>query len=574
MAWLSVAGVRPATLEVGGTLFVQGSGFPAGEHCTVRLAGRTSRPGLPSLRVSVSLPGRAIAGDEVAVRIDDVALSALGRQGSFGGELQLAFPVSGGGTVTGAGVVGFDLADPLGQGATQAQRMRERAARLLRFAGVEAATDAELDSGMTVAVVRAGSPAEALGLRAGDVITRSGGVRVHTLGDLAPPPYARAITWSVRDAGARSEQPRMLSLAGLDLPDPGAGLGRLSMLLAWLFACVLLLSPLPSPARWLARAHARLAHAPAAALGLWGGAVLARGRLRKRSTADWLRACVPWAASALGVLLVRFEPAGFLAVRSVSIYLGLCAASTMLGLTGRGALRARFGAALTTVGRMCVMGALIACACALSGTRALDGMVHVQGALPWEWGVATRPALLIAAPLYVLFASRLGGETLYALDDAAPARGKLASLLVAERVFTNVVLCALGAAMFAGGWQSPAQWLPPEIDARLVGAAAFVAKAWGFAWLLHAARRLELGRGVHRLTVLAVCLAVIALTALDVWLEPAPVLERALGRAVCACAALVLVSAWLEAMRDRTRARAGSPLSSTAPAGTADSRSR
>jgi hypothetical protein len=50
------------------------------------------------------------------------------------------------------------------------------------------------------------------------------------------------------------------------------------------------------------------------------------------------------------------------------------------------------------------------------------------------------------------------------------------------------------------------------------------------------------------------------------------VLERALGRAVCACAALVVVTAWLEAARDR--ARIAPQLSSTAPAGTAESRSR
>lgn len=573
MAWLSVSGVRPSTVESGSTLFVQGSGFPAGEHCVVRLAGRTSRPGQASVRVSLSLAARAVASDEIAVRVDDAALRALGLQGTFGGELQVAFAVSGGGTVTGAGVVGFDLADPLGQGAVQAQRLRERALRLLRFAGVEAAADAELDSGLTVAAVRSGSPGDALGLRAGDVIARSAGVRVHALGDLAPPPYARAITWSVRSEGAREEQPRVLSLAGLDLPDPGAALGRLSLLLTWLLACALLLSPLPSPARWLANARTRLLRAQPAELGLWGGerANTQRGRGRTPSASDRLRWALPYALSGLGIALVRFEPAGFLAVRSISIYLGLCAASTMLGLTGRGALHARMRTALRSVGRMGVMAVLIACGCALSGTRALDGMVHVQGALPWEWSVATRPALLIAFPLYVLFASRLGGETLYALEESAP-RSKLAGLLVAERVFTNVVLCALGVALFAGGWQSPAQWLAPELDARMIGAVAFVAKVWAFAWLLHAARRLELGQGVRRLTVLAGCLAVIALTALDVWLEPAPVLERALGRAVCACAALVLTLAWLERLREDARTR--TELSSSAPAGTAGGGSR
>jgi hypothetical protein len=551
VAWLRVTGVRPAALEPGGTLYVQGEGFAAGEPCRVRLRGRTSRPGMPSVRVQLTVSARAIASDEVAVRLDPAVQQALGMHGSFQGELQVSFAVAGGGAVTGASTVSFDLSDPLGRGVVQAQRARERAERLLRFAGIAAAADAELDAGLAIASVRPDGPAARLGLRSGDVIARSAGVSVHMLGDLAPPPYARSISWSVRSADGSTET-HVLGLAGLDTPDPGAGLDRVSLLLAWLLGCVLLLGPWPSPALWLLRARARLQRAPRAELGLWGGDAHA-SRARSRAGA-WLDGASKVALSAVGVAFVRFEPAGFLAVRSVSIYLGLCAASTVLALTGAGNARARLDAALTTIGRMCVMGVLVAAACAQNGTRALDGMVHAQGAWPWEWGVATRPALLVAFPLYVVFAARLGGQSL-----AVAARGPVGALVIGERVITNVVLAALGAAMFAGGWQSPSPWPWPELDARLAGALAFVLKTWGFAWLLHAARRLALGSGLRAWLVIAGCALVAGLTALEVWLEPAPVLERALGRAVCASALWVLILALLERARETSRALSPRP---------------
>ena len=550
VAWLRVSGVRPGALEPGGTLYVQGEGFPAGEPCSVRLRGRTSRPGLASVRVQLTVAGRAIADDEVALRFAPAALQALGGHGSFQGELQVAFAVPSGGAVTGASTVAFDLSDPLGRGVVQAQRAREQAVRLMAFAGITPAADSELAAGLTVAAVRTGGPAAGIGLRAGDVIARSAGVSVHTLGDLAPPPYARSIAWSVRSADG-SRDTRVLGLAGLDAPDPGAGLDRLSLLLAFVLACAALIGPWPSLARWLADAQRRLQRAAPAQLGLWGGqlpAGAARSTARARA---WQGVLVAFALSALGVAVIRFEPAGFLAVRSLSIYLGLCAASTVLALTGAGSARERLRAALTTVGRMSVMGVLVAAACAQNGTRALDGMVHAQGAWPWEWGVATRPALLVAFPIYVVFASRLGGESL-----AVSARGPVASLVIGERVLTNVVLAALGAAVFAGGWQSPSPQLWPELDVRALGAAAFVLKAWGFAWLLQASRRLALGAGLRVWLVLAGCALVVGLTALEVWLEPAPVLEPALGRAVCASAALVLLFALLERARDTARALA------------------
>src|SRR6185436_14144796 len=218
-------------------------------------------------------------------------------------------------------------------------------------------------------------------------------------------------------------------------------------------------------------------------------------------------------ASVLSALAVCYAPPGALAVHSLSVYLGLCALTVTLALMSEGPFAQRARAALSTASRMAVMGVLVACACAASGTRALDGMVHTQGALPWQWAVFGRPALLIAFPLYVVYAARLGAETL-----ALHAQGPTATLLIAERVLTNVVLCAFGAAIFLGGWQSPHELLPPGVDGRALGAALYVVKVWGFALLLSSVRRRGIGARLSRLAVVLGCAAACVVTALWVWL--------------------------------------------------------
>jgi hypothetical protein len=278
-------------------------------------------------------------------------------------------------------------------------------------------------------------------------------------------------------------------------------------------------------------------------LGLWGGQVCAASA---RSFVRALRdAVVPCVCSVGGVLLVWLEPVGFLAVRSISLYLGFAALSVALTLmSDGGTLRERARTASGIAGRILVMGVLIACACALSGTRAFDGMVEWQGGWPVRWALLQKPALLVAFPLYVVFASRLGAATL-----ALEAPGRAARLLIAERVLTNVVLCALGVAIFAGGWQSPPELDVEGIDPRLIGALLFVAKAWGFAWLLSIARRAGWGEGLRAPSIALACIATVTLTALSIRLEPSYAIELAIGRALGGSFAIVALVTVVRALR-------------------------
>jgi hypothetical protein len=566
--WLELERVQPALLESGGTLRVEGSGLVAGRRCEVRFTGRSHRPGLPPVEVSAVWPARAVSASEVLLPLTAELLGRLGGHGSFEGVLTLAFEARGGeGAVTGALPVRLDVSLPLARGVRHEQSLRERSRALLAFAGIVAAEEASVHAGLVVQSVLSGSRGEAAGLRQGDVIARAGDVTVHALSDLAPPPGARDLSLMLSRPGQRKELRVSLPLLGLHAPDVSAELARLSVLLTWTLCCTLLLWPSRGFARWFVRAFDRARRAPDAELGLWGGALPEprEGSRSARAVQALRSACWPALLSLAGVLLVWLEPAGFLAVRSISIYLALAAVSaTLTLLSDAGSAADRRRAAAGAAGRMLVMGVLIACACALSGTRAFDGMVLGQGPWPPRWALFQKPALLCAFPLYVVFAARLGASTL-----ALEPRGRAAQWLVAERVLTNVVLCALGVAIFAGGWQSPDEIFVDGLDPRLLGALMFVLKAWAFAWLLSLARRVGLGDGVRRRAVAALCGAAVALTGLWLWLEPSAAVELALGRALSTTAAVVVLTAIVRARSASLAPQAPAAAPAALPAGTA-----
>jgi hypothetical protein len=533
--------IGPSLLEPGTTLRVEGDGLPVGEMCEVRLSGHTFRPGLASVLVSTRWPARAVSQDAIEVKLDEQAIDALGGRGSFEGEVRVALQTHGHAALVSRGLAAhLDLS----QLHVSDDSLRERARGLLEFAGIVAAEDASMVSGLEIAALQSEHKAATLGLRPGDLVTRAAGVAIHSLGDLAPPPHARSLELRVLRPGERAERVVTLQLAGLYEPDLSAEMSRLSVALGFLFCCLFLLSPLPSAAPWLNRCRWRLRSGGEQSLGLWGGepAAPAVEQAGRRAKAASTVASMPMWLSAAGVMLVYFEPAGFLAVRSLSVYLGLLALSVTLTLMSDGGTFAqRVRTAAGIAGRMLVMGVLIACACALYGTRSFDGMVDGQGGWPTCWALLQKPALLVAFPFYVVFASRLGAATL-----ALEAPGHAARLLVAERVLTNVVLCALGVAIFAGGWQSPRELQIDGLDPRLVGSLLFVGKAWALAWLLSIARRIDLGGSLGPRDVILGCFATVALTALWLWLPPSSGFELALGRAL---GASLTLSAFVTALR-------------------------
>ena len=201
--------------------------------------------------------------------------------------------------------------------------------------------------------------------------------------------------------------------------------------------------------------------------------------------------------SVLGALLVWLEPAGFLAVRSLSLYLGLCAVSVTLDPDQRRRHARASGCAPRSPwsGRMLGDGRadrVRVRAVRHARVRRHGGRAGRRGRGAGRCSRSRRCSSPF--PLYVVFASRLGATTL-----ALEARGRADQLLVAERVLTNVVLCALGVAIFAGGWQNPDELLRRRRSTRgCCGALLTCCKTWASRWLLRWRARSGLGRSAAR----------------------------------------------------------------------------
>jgi hypothetical protein len=413
--------------------------------------------------------------------------------------------------------------------------------------GIEVAEDATTHDGVTVRAARPGSHAALLGMREGDVIDRAAGVRVHAVGDVVPPPLASTLELHVRRIGTSAPVTMHLPLDA-SVETSALPLERLAWLIGWALGLALAFGHRSSlAARGLLAIQAAFAGGEARrdrpALGVFGAERPAPQARRKR-------ALLALVASFFGVMLVTFEPAGFLSVRSITLYLPIVAVSVALAAMRRGkGARERGREALAVLRRMTVMGLVLACACALSGTRALDGIVAPQGAWPWQWGALQHAGLLAGLPLFLVYGAQIGDAEPGALEGST----KLARFVVLERVLTNVVLAAFGAAIFFGGWQSPLLLTLGPWPERLPGALLFVAKAWCVALALASAR--ERGATMRKRTTLLVCGALIALTTLEVLLEPAPGILRFTGQTVSVALgtaiALGLGQLWLTARSKR-----------------------
>lgn len=531
-------------LERGSEVEIEGRGFPVGGNGVARLSGVLRAPGESARRVERAIEVSAVTGERLSAPADAL-IEALGARGTFEGLLRVEFRArAANATLTAEQPVVLDLsALPV----SDQHALRAHAEAVLERLGIEVSDDVTTRDGVMVSATRAGSHAALLGLREGDVIDRAAGVRVHALGDLVPPPLASVLELHVLRIGASApvvmHMPLDASVETSALP-----LERLSLLIGWALGLALAFGHRASLAvRGLVAIQAAFARAErrpgARALGVFGGEPPAPHERSKR-------ALIALVVSFLGVLLVSFEPAGFLSVRSITLYLPLVAVSVALAAMRRGkSARERGREALAVLRRMTVMGTVLACACALSGTRALDGIVAPQGAWPWQWGALQHVALLLGLPLFLVYGAQIGDAEPHAPHDAA----KLGRLIVLERVLTNVVLAAFGAAIFFGGWQSPL-WLTlgpwPE---RLPGALLFVIKAWGVALALATAR--ARGATLRKRTTLIICGALIALTTLEVVLEPAPGFLRFTGQtcsvALATALGLGLLQRWLAARSKR-----------------------
>jgi hypothetical protein len=234
---LSVGAVGPDWVEPGAELRIEGQGFPVGRDARVELDGRMHRPGAPADAVSVAVAGRAVSGERIVVRGTAALLEAVGGRGTFEGHVRVVFAGAPGlGSLSGVSApLTLDMADPVRALSAEVERSH-RARRWLDTVGL-GLEEVPSERGLTVAEVGPTGEAARAGLRAGDILRRADGVRLRSLGDVAPAPAAgKARLLEVERPGTHAtfEVPLFPPAVADALPPELPWLaGGLLLLLAW-----------------------------------------------------------------------------------------------------------------------------------------------------------------------------------------------------------------------------------------------------------------------------------------------------------------------------------------------------
>jgi hypothetical protein len=464
-------------LDSDGALELSGVDLPVGTASSVELDGFLYSPGRAARRVRDSLRAVVISPDRVVVSVEPSLLESWGR-GSFQGALAISCARSSFAPQVGdLEHVRFDLDGP----AQPVERLHREALATLGALGLEASDEGSFGSGLHVQRVMARGPAARAGLRAGDRLLRAEGVTLRALSDLAPPPSAAWLRWSVRSPGGEVRSLRVW-LIGRSLWDHRHALG-LALLSCPILFLLLRSMPLPS------------LRAPLSSLG---------------------------------------EPA---AVRGMMLVLGLSVATTryasmldpqwlLLGQLGIVAIARRrsWGAWLGFFANAGVLWLGLLCVAAISGTFGWSGIAAEQAGWPWQWSAFSRPPLGLALWLCVWYGARLhaslgsGGSSWFARCADELGRALLAVLL---------------AGLFLGAFNGQA--MSGVTFALACTSAAFkAALCWLGLWLMPMAAR----RSTGWLVALPLSCAAWA------WLAPNPTFEGACGAVSClVCGALLLTAA-------------------------------
>ena len=478
-------------------LELSGEELPTGLRVQVSLRGTLHSAGRDARALDVSFVGRVLSPERINVALGPAQLVGWG-QGTFDGQVEVSGAPTGAPPVRGrlAGVsIDVDALDARG-----AQQQRHAVARMLPGLGLGISDADSLEAGLLVSEVRPWSRAQRAGLRVGDVIVRSNGVRLHGLSAMAPGPSAGELVLRVqRPSGAQDAV--HLSLASVaPLSDWSA--------FAWcVVGCVGL---------WFALGHMWPRFAPGRAM-VW---LLARAHSAAPEP-RWLLGYglgLSALVAALGTLFDQsFDPFGWLVV-----HLGC-----LLALRSYRAL-----GGWPFVFDVCGLWAAVACVAAVSGTCTWAAIIHDQAGAPWFWNVAARPPLALACFVAWVFAMRLHVE-------AAAVAETWVDLLV-ERTARAVLSVLLSALFFGGSGVSSAA----EGGALVYGVLAAAGKSSFCYWLLYVSARQRVLLHGAWYAVLGLAIAVWS------WVAPGRTAETWIGSGMCVLAASALVTALMQAHRE------------------------
>ena len=212
---IEVREVTPSDVELGDRITVVGEGFPAGRPARVTFRGDLRRPGeRPIRRAEVVLEGAVVGPEQLEVPFGEAAQAVFCGAGdraahtTFEGEVEVAFAAAALGAAPVAGTlrqVVLDVRPGASPANTEADHQGQR---LAAFAGLQVGPAARRGLGLPVEGVAPGSRAEAAGIAPGDVLATFDGLRVDSVGDLAPAPGEREAVVGVRRIDSAAVTPR------------------------------------------------------------------------------------------------------------------------------------------------------------------------------------------------------------------------------------------------------------------------------------------------------------------------------------------------------------------------------
>jgi NADH-quinone oxidoreductase subunit H len=376
--------------------------------------------------------------------------------------------------------------------------------RALAFMGIHLQKTAPAPGGLLVESVAAGSRAEQGGILANDLLTSLDKVRITSLSDVVPAPGHAAVAFGLRRGTSATEITREVHIDGYrSAPPPELYAAAIVVGLA-VVALLFFLAPTVGLLTWIERrVAARMQPSMGSAPGLfaWFAALASAGPEtgdRARST----RLALVVVGVTLSATLVAM-PFGQYAIAADldvgALYVVALTSLVALALISGGASAGRYSplrglqAAARAVSYEIPGAIAVACIVMMSGSMRLQEIIRAQGGWPWEWFLFKTPVTCALFFLYFFTATLTDGsrapgggglaeaESEADSEAARPALSRSRFLLVAESASTFVV-CAIAAALFAGGWQLPglaAGAQEAHLGLQVLGGLVFLLKTWG-----------------------------------------------------------------------------------------------
>jgi NADH-quinone oxidoreductase subunit H len=506
---IEVLDLVPSAVEAGDRVEVLGASFPQGKHAKLTFRGELRRPGDKPEHAEISAEGDATSSTQIEVDFTEGLEQLFCGPGegaphtTFTGDVEVSFAAASAGAPpvnATLRAVSLDVRAPSFQRALIDAHARE-GDRALAFMGIHLQKTAPAPGGLLVESVAAGSRAEQAGILANDLLTSLDKVRIGSVADVVPAPGHALVVFGLRRGTSATEITREVHIDGYrSAPPPELYAAAIVVGLA-VVALVFFLAPTVGLLTWLERRVAirmQPSRGPVPGLVAWFTALSSGGP----ETGDRVRsarfplviACVALSAILLVMPFGQYAIAADLDVGA--LYVVALTSLVTLALVSGGASTGRYSPlrGLRSAARVLsyeIPGAIaVACIVMMSGSMRLQEIIRAQGGWPWEWFLFKTPVTCALFFLYFTAVVADGGRAPRGLaeaeNEAENEAGRRALprsrfLLVAESASTFVV-CAIAAALFAGGWQLPglaagAQEAHPGL--QVLGGLVFLLKAWG-----------------------------------------------------------------------------------------------